>query len=68
MPKEYVKERTEGFDALKEAVEKYTPEYVEKISGVPAEDLKKAARNVCEGKQSQHYLRYGHYPAYQRHG
>ena len=43
-PKEYVDNRTEGFEALKAAVEKYTPEYVEKISRVPAEDLKKAAR------------------------
>jgi len=42
--KEYVARRTEGFDALKAVVAKYTPEYVEKISGVPAEDLKKAAR------------------------
>jgi len=42
--KEYVDKRTEGFDALKTVVEKYTPEYVEKISGVPGEDLKKAAR------------------------
>ena len=66
--KEYVAERTEGFDALKKAVEKYTPEYVEKISGIPAEDLKKAATNVCPGQQSQHSLRHGHYPAYQRHG
>ena len=42
--KAYVEERTENFDALKAAVAKYTPEYVETISGVPAEDLKKAAR------------------------
>ena len=42
--KEYVAGRTEGFEALKEVVAKYTPEAVEKISGVPAEDLKKAAR------------------------
>jgi formate dehydrogenase major subunit len=42
--KQYVDERTEGFIALQKVLEKYTPEYVEKISGVPAEDLKKAAR------------------------
>jgi len=42
--RDYVKERTEGFEALKKVVEKYTPEKVEKISGIPAEDLKKAAR------------------------
>jgi len=40
----YVAERTEGFDALKETVAKYTPEYVEQISGVPAADLRRAAR------------------------
>jgi len=42
--KEYVESRTEGFEALKKAVEKYTPEQVEKISGVPSEDLRRAAR------------------------
>ncbi len=42
--KEYVAERTEGFDGLKKLVEKYTPEKVEKISGIPADDLRKAAR------------------------
>ena len=34
--KPYIAERTEGFDALKAMVARYTPEYVEKISGVPA--------------------------------
>ncbi len=50
--KEYVAERTEGFDALKAAVEKYTPEYVEKISGIPAEDLKKAAGMYAKAKRA----------------
>lgn len=50
--KEYVAERTEGFDALKAVVAKYTPEYVEKISGVPAEDLKKAARMYAQAKRA----------------
>ncbi|OPZ29467.1 MAG: Formate dehydrogenase H [Deltaproteobacteria bacterium ADurb.BinA179] len=40
----FVTERTENFEALKATVSKYTPEYVEKISGIPAGDLKKAAR------------------------
>ncbi len=40
----FIAERTENFDALKETVSKYTPEYVEGISGIPAEDLKAAAR------------------------
>jgi formate dehydrogenase major subunit len=50
--KEYVAERTEGFDALKAVVAKYTPEYVEKISGVPAEDLKKAARMYAKANRA----------------
>ena len=50
--KDYVKDRTEGFDALKKVVEKYTPEKVEKISGIPAEDLKKAARMYAGAKSA----------------
>ena len=42
--KKYVEERTEEFDALKKIVEKYTPEYVEKITDIPADDLREAAR------------------------
>src|SRR5512147_1934400 len=40
----YVAERTENFVALKETVAKYTPEYVEGISGVPAAQMIAAAR------------------------
>jgi formate dehydrogenase alpha subunit len=50
--KPYIAERTEGFDALKAMVAKYTPEYVEKISGVPAEDLRKAARMYAAAKRA----------------
>jgi len=49
---EYVAKRTEGFDSLKAVVEKYTPEVVEKISGVPAEDLKKAARLYAKANRA----------------
>ena len=41
---EYVNARTVGLDELKKAVEKYTPEYVEGISGIPREELIEAAR------------------------
>ena len=50
--KEYVAQRTEGFEALKAMVEKYTPEYVEEISGIPAGDLKKAARLYAGAKRA----------------
>ena len=42
--KKFVEERTEGFEELKETVEKYTPEYVEKITGIPKDELIEAAR------------------------
>jgi formate dehydrogenase alpha subunit len=42
--KGYIESRTEGFAEMRKTVEQYTPEYVEKITGVPAEDLIKAAR------------------------
>jgi formate dehydrogenase alpha subunit len=40
----YIAARTENFEELRETVARYTPEYVEKISGVPAADLRRAAR------------------------
>ncbi|VVS91569.1 molybdopterin oxidoreductase [Desulfoluna spongiiphila] len=39
----YIKERTEGIDALREAVAPYTPEHVEELTGIPAEQLIQAA-------------------------
>jgi formate dehydrogenase major subunit/formate dehydrogenase alpha subunit len=40
----FVENRTVGFEALRHAVEKYTPEHVEKITGIPASDLIATAR------------------------
>jgi formate dehydrogenase alpha subunit len=42
--KEYVEKRTVGFDDVKKTVEKYTPEYVEEITGIPALNIIEAAR------------------------
>ena len=42
--KQFVAERTEGFDALKEILSRYTPEYVAGITGTPATQLIEAAR------------------------
>lgn len=41
--KKFIEERTEGYEALKEEVAKFTPEYVEKISGIPAKTLEEIA-------------------------
>lgn len=50
--KDYVAQRTEGFDELREAVAEYTPEYVEQISGIPAHDLVRAARLYAEAPKA----------------
>lgn len=42
--RDFIAARTEGFEALEVVLPKYTPEVVEKITGVPAEDIRKAAR------------------------
>jgi formate dehydrogenase major subunit len=42
--KEFIKNRTKGFDALKEEVMKCPPEWAEPITGVPAETIRKIAR------------------------
>ncbi len=42
--KKFIEARTENFDTWLEVVKKYTPEAVEKITGVPAEKIRKAAR------------------------
>jgi formate dehydrogenase major subunit len=48
----FVSERTENFEALKATVSKYTPEHVEKITGIPADDIRKAARMYAKSKAS----------------
>jgi formate dehydrogenase alpha subunit len=42
--KKFIQERTEGFKQLAETVKKYTPEMAEKITGVPQDEIIKAAR------------------------
>lgn len=42
--KSFVEEQTEGFEAVKEMVSRYTPEFVEEVTGIPRDQLIKAAR------------------------
>ncbi|RYP47391.1 hypothetical protein DL768_006559 [Monosporascus sp. mg162] len=41
---DYVSKHTVGVEELRDTVQKYTPEYVEEITGIPIEQLKEAAR------------------------
>jgi formate dehydrogenase alpha subunit len=42
--KAFVENRTEGFNDLKKTVEKFTPDHVESITGIPAADITATAR------------------------
>jgi formate dehydrogenase alpha subunit len=50
--RQFIEERTEGFEALAESVRDYTPEAVEKITGVRASDLVEAARLYAQSPNS----------------
>jgi formate dehydrogenase alpha subunit len=52
---EFVKSRTEGFDEFLESLEKFTPENAEELSGVPAEDIRKAARLYANAEKAAIY-------------
>jgi formate dehydrogenase major subunit len=49
--KKFVEERTENFAELKKVVEKYKPDYVEQITGIPARDLTEAARMYANAER-----------------
>jgi formate dehydrogenase alpha subunit len=46
----YVNSRTVGLEDVKKVVEKYTPQYVEGITGIPAADLVEAARLYAKAR------------------
>jgi len=47
---EYLKDRTYGWEKLKEVVQDYPPEVVEDITWVPAEKIREAARIMAENR------------------
>ncbi|UCC17142.1 MAG: formate dehydrogenase subunit alpha, partial [Dehalococcoidales bacterium] len=47
---EFVTRRTDNFDAYSAALSDYSPENVEKITGVPAKDIMSAAKTYSEAK------------------
>jgi len=42
--KEFINERTEGFNEFKKSIDNFTPEWASSLSGVPPEDIVEAAR------------------------
>ena len=52
---DFVNDRTEGYTEFLSMLEKFTPEYAEEISGVPAEIIRKAARMYAKAKNAAIY-------------
>lgn len=48
----FIQERTEGSEGLKDLVKEYTPEYVEKITSIPKEQLIEIARLYAKTKKA----------------
>ena len=49
--KAFVENRTEGFDELQRTLEKFTPEVVERITGIPAQEIIDAARLYAQAER-----------------
>ena len=50
--KEFIKQRVYGFEDARKEMEKWTPEEVERVSGVPGEQLKRVAKMFATQKPS----------------
>lgn len=48
----FIADRTAGFDEMKAHLEKYTPELMESVCGIPAETLREVARLYAKSKAS----------------
>jgi len=48
----FIDKRTEGFDAFKAAITKYTPQYAAEFTGIPEEELRGAARDYAAAENA----------------
>jgi formate dehydrogenase alpha subunit len=51
LSKEFVESKTEGFGGMRSSVEKFSPEYVQKVTGIAPETLESAARLYASAKK-----------------
>jgi formate dehydrogenase alpha subunit len=52
---DFIARRTEDFESYVESLEAFTPEWAESVSGVPAEDIRKAARMYATAERAAFY-------------
>jgi len=57
--KRFIQERTEGFREFAESLKEFTPEYGASVTGVPAENIRKAARIYAEAENAGIYYAMG---------
>jgi formate dehydrogenase alpha subunit len=57
--KEFITNKTEGYDEFVKSLAPFTPQYGEEITGVPAEDIKKAARIYASANNAGIYYAMG---------
>ncbi len=55
----FIRQRTENFDAFEKGVMSFTPEMAEKITAVPADDIRKAARIYASEKRAMLFYSMG---------
>ena len=65
--KEFIKQRVYGMDDIRKEVEKWTPEEVERVSGVPGAQLERVAKMFATQKPATLDLVHGRDPAHRRH-
>jgi len=53
--RKFIEQRTEGFDEYLESLEHCTPEWAEEITGIPAEDIRQAARLYANAGSAAFY-------------
>lgn len=57
--KEFIRTRTEGYEELKEFLRDITPEKASEYTGIPAEDIRQAARLYAKSEKSAIYYTLG---------
>lgn len=55
----FIDQQTENFEAVREAIAKYTPEEAEKVTGIPAEDIRWTARTYAQTEKAGIYYTLG---------
>ncbi len=53
--REFIAQRTEGFNEYLESLESFTPEWAEQVSGVPAQSIREAARIYAQANRAAIY-------------